>query len=806
MAVYNDFIWSNSLRDKGNNIVEFKKINIIYGRNYSGKTTLSRIIRSLETGVISDKYENPEFQVAFENNHIASSNLLNSHRQIIRVFNEDFIKENLRFIVNDEDPIKSFAVLGEDNAKLEEEILKLEVELGSRDQKTGLHWEQAGYEVNYKNVSGRYNTKCNALEEKLKDKANKKGTGIKHNTIYGDANYNVTKINSDIASILSASFSPLTDEMLLHNIELLKEITKDDIDKHHPIKLDLTNISHKAKELIECKIEMSEPIQELLNDTILSTWVKNGREHHKDKRSHCAFCGNELPPSLWLKLDKHFNEQSEALLKNINNLLLYIDNEVESTSNIRNIDHSKFYYNYHAELKALQTDLELQIKNYLEALNTITSQLNNRKDNIFTALEYDKPNSVEDKIFHIYDEYEKIRLESNSFTKSLSKKQVLAKSELRLNEVYKFITDIKYEDEKKAIKLLNTELFNAKKTSQSCLDIIIDKEVSIKELKAKLKDESKGAERVNYYLNNYFGHQSLSLRAVEQSFDGGKELRFEIIRNGKKAFHLSEGECSLLAFCYFMAKLEDVETKGMQPIIWIDDPISSLDANHIFFVYSLINSAIVSSENYEDAGEIKKRDRYKQLFISTHNLDFLKYLKRLPDASNNKLSQYFIINRSEKGSNLSLMPRYLKDYVTEFNFLFHQVYKCANAQVESDENHDCYYNFGNNARKFLEAFLYFKYPNARDKDDKLLRFFGEDTLATSLTDRINNEYSHLAGVFERSTSPIDVPEMKTTAIFILRKIKEKDPEQYAALLDSIGVAEEATMPEIVNEIIVDITP
>ena len=94
----------------------------------------------------------------------------------------------------------------------------------------------------------------------------------------------------------------------------------------------------------------------------------------------------------------------------------------------------------------------------------------------------------------------------------------------------------------------------------------------------------------------------------------------------------------------------------------------------------------------------------------------------------------------------------------------------------------------------------------RDKDDKLLRFFGEDTLATSLTDRINNEYSHLAGVFERSTSPIDVPEMKTTAIFILRKIKEKDPEQYAALLDSIGIAEEATMPEIVNEIIVDITP
>jgi len=77
-----------------------------------------------------------------------------------------------------------------------------------------------------------------------------------------------------------------------------------------------------------------------------------------------------------------------------------------------------------------------------------------------------------------------------------------------------------------------------------------------------------------------------------------------------------------------------------------------------------------------------------------------------------------------------------------------------------------------------------------EKDDKLARFFGDDALAASLTDRINHEYSHLAGVFERSVLPIDVPEMKTTANFILRKIKEKDPDQYSALLQSIGEAEE----------------
>ncbi|WP_162867182.1 AAA family ATPase, partial [Klebsiella pneumoniae] len=52
------------------------------------------------------------------------------------------------------------------------------------------------------------------------------------------------------------------------------------------------------------------------------------------------------------------------------------------------------------------------------------------------------------------------------------------------------------------------------------------------------------------------------------------------------------GECSLIAFCYFIAKLEEPDSKGKELIIYIDDPISSLDGNHIFFMFSLIESLI----------------------------------------------------------------------------------------------------------------------------------------------------------------------------------------------------------------------
>jgi wobble nucleotide-excising tRNase len=377
----------------------------------------------------------------------------------------------------------------------------------------------------------------------------------------------------------------------------------------------------------------------------------------------------------------------------------------------------------------------------------------------------------------IWTIFENFRLTANSYSTSLGTEQAEAKILLRLREVSDFVKTIQYSNETAKIKGLKTTV-DAELQKKNDIVRKIQNQIKLIEDKERLmNDEEKGALKVNEYLNNFFGHDFLTLQAIEEADQlGGKKIRFEIIRNGKKAHHLSEGECSLIAFCYFMAKLEDIETKGSKPIIWIDDPISSLDSNHIFFVYSLINSEIVAKQDFE------------QLFVSTHNLDFLKYLKRLPAAAANNLQRgYFIVSREYDISKIKLMPKYLKDYVTEFNFLFHQIYLCANADADDEIQHSIFYNFGNNTRKFLEAFLFYKYPNANDKDDKLTRFFGENRQASSMTDRINNEFSHLEGLFERSMIPIDIPEMKKTATFILDKIREKDNDQYEALLIGIGV-------------------
>ncbi|RAY68866.1 hypothetical protein DP199_17460, partial [Enterobacter kobei] len=121
----------------------------------------------------------------------------------------------------------------------------------------------------------------------------------------------------------------------------------------------------------------------------------------------------------------------------------------------------------------------------------------------------------------------------------------------------------------------------------------------------------------------------------------------------------------------------------------------------------------------------------------------------------------------------------------EFNYLFHQIYKCSSISSVDDTNYITFYNFANNARKFFEIYLYYKYPDQGMNESTLRLFFGENKIPAILSDRINNEYSHLCGVFERGATPVEVPEMQTAALQIIERLKE-DEDQYTALLNSVG--------------------
>ncbi len=535
-----------------------------------------------------------------------------------------------------------------------------------------------------------YETENKSLTETLKEKAINNPNGIKYKSEkFGDQNYNINKLQNDITTVLKTSFQPLTDDEVTQKQNLLNERVNPNIPPLSKPKLDVNTINNRAKELITKSISRSNKIEQLLKDAILNRWVQDGRKkHQEDDLQKCAFCGNDITQERWNELDSHFDEESDKLEKEINALISQIDATIQYIDLQLQIDKKAFYSKFHSDLDTLIS----QRQQAIDSMKDNTQQLED-----------------------CWTEFETLRVQANEYSNSLGEEQDEAKYLLRLREVYEFVQTIQYKTLKEKIQTLK-ETSDAKSQNKKAVEEKIKQQIQQIEDKERLmKDEEKGALKVNEYLNSFFGHDFLTLQALEETDAfGDKKVRFEIIRNGKKAHHLSEGECSLIAFCYFMAKLEDTETKGSKPIIWIDDPISSLDSNHIFFVYSLINAEIIAKQEFE------------QIFISTHNLDFLKYLKRLPSALNRNKSAYFLITREQEFSKIKLMPKYLKNYVTEFNFLFHQIYKCSIANTDDDSQHSLFYNFGNNTRKFLEAFLYYKYPNADDQSEKLSKFFGNN--------------------------------------------------------------------------------
>lgn len=774
-GILKDFEWDSSVVDKNGTPKEFQQINVLYGRNYSGKTTLSRILQSVEKNELPADFDAPEFSLALDNGATITNANLSDMPVSVRVFNRNFIRDNLKFIIDPNGSIEAFAILGEENQAIEEEILRLSTALGSSEagEETGMFKEFNEKQTKYNEAVDRLSKAEKALEDKLHQKATRGNQSIKYNpSKFGDQNYTITRLKSEIAIVKGKDYSTISEAKKYE--DLLKEEKKEMISTLQLPKMRLEELGRRSKELVERKISRSEKIEELISDAILNRWVNEGRKLHKGKREVCAFCANELSESRWSELEKHFDEESENLEKELSGLISEILEEVESFKGLQFPNQEAYYSKFHETHQELDGRFRNSISNYLTSLELLVEQLNGRKADIINSLEFKEPADETADFRTTLEMVDKLNQESNEYTDDLKQDQENAMRLLRLKEIHDFIIDIDYEKECERIEELKTPVLGLHDEKEA-MHRKIDEAVSeIATKKALLKDESIGAERVNEFLNHIFGHQFLSLNAVEvESEEAEKRYKFEIQRDGKKAHNLSEGECSLIAFCYFIARLEDVETKGSKPIIWIDDPISSLDGNHIFFIYSLLKTEIVEGNDYA------------QLFVSTHNLDFLKYLKRLGSGHD---VRYLIVERKDENANLRLMPKYLKNYVTEFNYLFEQIHACSELEVVDDTNFTTFYNFGNNARRFLEIYLYFKYPDGQDQGEKarLQAFFGDDDMPAILTDRINNEYSHLPGTFERGSHPIEVPEMNGVAKAIIDRIKAIDPSQFASLLKSIG--------------------
>ena len=778
---FDGFVWRTSIRDTpGNNVQSFKKLNIIYGRNYSGKTTLSRVFRSLEKGEIPWGYDRPNFMLRGDQGDVSHQQLA-GHAYDIRVYNRDFVAENLSFLTDQRGGnIQTFAIVGSENIALTERISALLGSLGSVEEKRGARYEAEQASQNHLKASKRARDASEALDELLRRQAN---DVIKKDRAFGHAGYNIDSIKADISFVTDNKFEVLTEADRSSYVALLKEDALPEIRASASFRSRLDALFDEATPLIDAAIEPTRPLQDLLDDAALESWARDGIGHHKGKREDCAFCRQKLPANLWQTLTEHFNLASETLGAAIDTCSEKIRVELQSMAWMPELESSQFYVTERPAFETAKAELMKSIDSYKTDLQKLADALASRRASLFRIGRLPLREFDEAAAEAATRSFNSVVAANNVRSTTLNKDKEAARLALRRSKVAEFLSTLDLPGKEAQIRQLREKSADAKTAADEARQAQRAIEQEIKQLEAQQKDERKGAERVNTLLNHYFGHGGVRLEAVDDAASVG--VRFQIMRGNQPAFNLSEGEGSLIAFCYFMAKLDTLNGSGKDLIVYIDDPISSLDSNHVFFVYSVIEQLLCAPNRKADGTEVH---RYKQLFVSTHNLDFLKYLKRLSRPS--KQVQHFIVERhGDSPSRISLMPDYLKKYVTEFNYLFHQIYRCS-IQVPQGDNHDHFYSFGNNLRKFFEAYLYFKYPHATGQDtatERVMRFFAGDEMAGKIATRLSNELSHLEECLDRGMAPIDIPEIQRIAAHVLDKVKAADPDQYESLMASIGV-------------------
>ncbi|EGK4530496.1 AAA family ATPase, partial [Campylobacter jejuni] len=588
---YKNFKW-------GNNLEEFKTINIFYGRNYSGKTTLSRIARSFELKKHNEDFLDGNFKIKLEDGNFLTQNDVIKSNLDIRVYNSDFVKENLNYLYDKKGNIKGFKSIGEEQKNIKEIIEKREKILKTRNEKLQkLENDKKEF------LNDDRETK---LEEKFTEKASLIATnpnylkGYRYNKTALKKDLNIIKNNED-AYILNNEeqnqFIKILEDKEKHNTNFNNTFNKDNFQ----------GILKHSSEILEKEIIIKENLTSELRQ-----WLEEGLKFHKEHLStqQCKFCNNPLTLERIVWIENNIKDDSgekEKIEEELKDLLDNFENyKLELKKILQDIEYENFYSNYKDSFIALKEQLGANIANYNKELLKIEEKIKEKQKDVFTPIKLENTNDFSDEIFLILNKIENLCKENDEYTNKLSTNQDEAREKLRLNEVAKFAKDsdcFAIQDEIQNLKQNINTLEKSIATQNNKIDLL---ESRIEKYKEKLSNLETSTSNINKYLKSYFGHNMLELK-VKKDDKGQLNGEFEILRNGKQAKNLSEGECSLIAFCYFVASLKDANTKDKNPIIWIDDPISSLDNNHIFFIFSVIENEIVRKNSFE------------QFFISTHN-------------------------------------------------------------------------------------------------------------------------------------------------------------------------------------------
>jgi len=544
---------------------------------------------------LKEHYPDAEFELEDYDGNKGNQQNLDINGLEIKVFNSDFIRDNIHLEGESFNPI---LLLGEDTKKAEDDIKEKSEKL-----------------IRLKTIENNLNMEYTNIEKQILTGLSNRASSIKETLQIVQA-FTRTHIKPIFDEIKDDYVSFIKPDQEVPNI--LKQATASENDKlpkkdDYSAELVLTNLITEAEQLLQEVPEFSATVQYFIDNPDVANWVEKGLPLHEEKEK-CEFCGNDLDPEHIKTIAAHFSEDLKNHKKRLTDFITQIK---ESKISNPDLQKSDFYKEYWCSFEEKNSALKEDIKLYNKQLDKIVKLVETKNEKPFQAIT--DLSNIENR-----DELIKVKIaDYNGVVKNNREKTDEfdnAKSEaieaLKKHYTAKFVDEI--ELEKKNEK---TELYKARETKFQELQTKLEGE--IKKLESEVSKAHKGSEKLNEYISKFLGRDEINV-VVEK--EQGKE-RFRLKRKEAKAVNLSEGEKTAIAFSFFLTKL--LECKDLEKVVvYIDDPISSLDSNHIFQVNAVLKDFFFRKENEEDVHP--KILNCMQLFLSTHNFDFFSLLRELP--------------------------------------------------------------------------------------------------------------------------------------------------------------------------------
>lgn len=358
------------------------------------------------------------------------------------------------------------------------------------------------------------------------------------------------------------------------------------------------------------------PINKInITDSTLETFVKDnkdfiikGAELFKLNSKECPFCKSPTDKhiSSILQIYNEFLRSPEKeMISFCEDQIAAAEKEIKSISDIRNnLNTTKIKYDM---LKDKFVDYKHDLiitDNVFDGLKTeiykIKQQLDNKKNEVFSTIDFDISNYVNAKNEFI-NEMHRIKGLVDSIN-SEKDKIAIQRTNLR-NQV---------------IPLIRSELLESKELEKLWND---EKDAQNLATRIKAKEDRENISAKKRYMNSLKKLLNIFFRNKYIITDDGV-ISFKDNDVSADFDHiLSEGEKTIVAFCYYLAEIHLIvkdEQDYSKIFFIIDDPISSLDANYIYTMCQIIRNL----KDYFPG------IRYEKYLILTHSIEFMGMLTR----------------------------------------------------------------------------------------------------------------------------------------------------------------------------------